>query len=73
MTCAVSGSCGSAADFRDSAAGKSGSATPVQVTTASFWGVAIYTHPTSPGDAADIQITPNLSNAIWELSLTLSL
>ena len=63
VTCAVSGSCDSAA--------------PVQVIMASFWTataslceVAINTHPTPPGIAADAPTIPNPSQAICELSLT---
>ena len=63
VTCAVFGSCGSAASFCDSSA-------PVQVITASSCGVAINTHPTPHGVAADATTISNPSQAICELSLT---
>ena len=64
VTCAVSESCGSAVH-------KGGSATLVQVimasfltATASLCGVAINTHPTPPGEAADAPNIPNPSQAL---------
>jgi hypothetical protein len=74
-TCAVSGSCGSAANF--AAVLLRSSAAPVQVITASFWttmaslcGVAINTHHTPPGVVGDAPNILNPSQALWELSLT---
>ena len=61
----------------DSAMNFHSSATPVQVIMASFWttkaslcGVAINTHHTPPGVAAEAPTIPNPSQAICELSLT---
>ena len=63
-------------NFHSSAASFSGSAALLQVITASFLtataslcGVAINTHPTPSGVAADAPTIPNPSQAICELSL----
>jgi len=70
VTCTISRSYGSAVNFRSSAA-------PVQVITASFLtatarlcGVAINTHHTPPGVAADAPTILNPFQAICELYLT---
>jgi hypothetical protein len=44
-----------------------------RVLTASLSGMSIYTHPTPPGHAADLQTIKDTSKALLELSPTLSL
>ena len=70
MTYAIFLSCGSAVNFRSSAAGWSSSVAPVQVITANFRIGSIYTHPTPPDEAVGSHFIPNSFQAICEFSVT---